>query len=232
METGVLARYARQTTLPEIGSAGQRLLGRASVAVVGVGGLGGPAALSLAAAGVGRIGLIDDDVVSLTNLQRQVLYDESSVGQPKVLAAARRLRALNGCVECLPRAVRLGADNVAELLAGYDIVVDGCDNYATRYLLDDWTAAQGIPYVYGAVAGFEGQVSVFNAGAAPRRYRDLYPEEPDGEPDRRIVGMTTAVVGAVQAHEVLKLVCGYGDSLAGRLWTVNLATMQSHVLDF
>lgn len=232
MQTATDSRYGRQTALPEIGAEGQRRLRAASVLVVGVGGLGGPAALSLAGAGVGRIGLVDDDRVSLTNLHRQILYDEASIGQPKALAAARRLKALNSEVEYCPHVERLTAENAAALLEGYDLVVDGCDNYATRYLLDELTAARRMPYVYGAVAGFEGQVSVFNAGSSPRCYRDLYPEMPGGVPNRRIVGMVTAVVGAVQAHEVVKLVCGYGDSLAGRLWTVNLATMQSFVLDF
>ncbi len=227
-------RYARQAALPEIGPEGQRRLREASVLVVGVGGLGGPAALSLAGAGVGRIGLVDDDVVSLTNLHRQVLYDETEAvaGMAKVQAAARRLLTLNSNVRCCPHKVRLTPDNADEILTGYDIVVDGCDNYATRYLIDEWTAKHRVPYVYGAVAGFEGQVSVFNAGFPPRRYRELYPTEPEGVPERRVVGMVTAVVGAVQAHEVLKLACGYGETLAGRLWTVNLLTMQSHVLDF
>ena len=225
-------RYSRQTALPEIGPDGQKLLRRARVLIVGAGGLGSPVSLYLAGAGVGTIGLIDDDVVSPSNLHRQVLYAEAQTGEPKVVHAADRLRALNSEVQTVAYRERLTPDNALRLLQQYDLVVDGCDNYSTRYLIDATTHRLGIPYVYGAVQGFEGQVSVFNHAAAPHRYTDLYPTPPATSPDRSIVGMTPAVVGGVMAHEVLKILCHYGEVLAGRLWTIDLRTMQSFTLAF
>lgn len=228
-------RYARQDMLPEIGEQGQEKLRRAAVLVVGTGGLGSPIALYLAGAGVGRIGLVDDDTVSVNNLHRQVLYTEHQVGQPKAERAAERIRALNSEVEVCAHPVRLSADNAAAVIAGYDIVVDACDNFATRYLLSDTCEALHKPYVYGAIQGFCGQVSVFCCGEHPKTYRDLYADE-EGmlrlpPPFKGVVGMTPAVVGSVEAHEVLKLICGYGEPLCGRLWTIDLRTMQSYVLD-
>ena len=170
-------RYDRQTMLPEIGPEGQERLRRARVLIVGAGGLGSPVSLYLAGAGVGRIGLVDDDRVGRSNLHRQVLYAEDEVGHPKALAAARRLRALNPDVEVEPHVCRLSAGNVRDLVGRYDVVVDACDNYATRYLLSDACVALGRPYVYGAVEGFCGQVAVFCRTAGSRTYRDLYPEE-------------------------------------------------------
>ena len=208
-------RYDRQTMLPEIGPEGQERLRRARVLIVGAGGLGSPVSLYLAGAGVGRIGLVDDDRVGRSNLHRQVLYAEDEVGQPKALAAARRLRALNPDVEVEPHVCRLSAGNVR--------------------LLSDACVALGRPYVYGAVEGFCGQVAVFCRTAGSRTYRDLYPEEDAAArqalASKGVVGMTPAVVGGVQAHEVLKLVCGYGDVLDGRLWTIDLRTMQSYVVE-
>ena len=204
-------RYARQTSLPEIGEAGQEKLRNAKVLIVGVGGLGSPIALYLAGAGVGTLGLVDDDQVSISNLQRQVLYAEADLGQPKPLCGARRVQGLNN-----------------------DIVVDGCDNFATRYLLNDVCNAWGKPYVYGAIQGFEGQVSVFCYGESAKNYRDLYPDEEGTllmpSPDKSVIGVTPAIVGSVEANEVLKLICGYGEPLAGKLWTIDLRTMQSYIL--
>lgn len=228
-------RYDRQIMLPEIGAEGQERLRRSRVLIVGAGGLGSPVSLYLAGAGLGHIGLVDDDCVGRTNLHRQVLYADSEVGLPKARMAAGRLKALNPDVEVEPYVCRLSAGNVHRLVADYDIVVDACDNYATRYLLNDACRNLGRPYVYGAVEGFCGQVSVFCRTAVSRTYRDLYPE--DGAAQRQamafkgVVGMTPAVVGSVQAHEVLKLVCGYGEVLDGRLWTIDLRTMQSYILD-
>lgn len=228
-------RYDRQTMLPEIGAEGQEHLRHARVLIVGAGGLGSPVSLYLAGAGVGHIGLVDDDCVGRSNLHRQVLYAEDEVGRPKALMAARRLRALNHEVEVEPYVCRLSADNVRGLVERYDIVVDACDNYATRYLLSDACMALGRPYVYGAIEGFCGQVAVFCRTAGSRTYRDLYPEEDAAAcqalASKGVVGMTPAVVGGVQAHEVLKLVCGYGDVLDGRLWTIDLRTMQSYVVE-
>ena len=221
-------RYHRQLLLPEIGLEGQQLLRRARVLLVGVGGLGSPIALYLTGAGVGTLGLVDDDVVSLTNLHRQVLYGDDQVGQSKALCAARRLSALNPHVTVEPHALRLTPENAEVIISRYDIVVDGCDNYATRYLIDDVCGRLGRPYVYGAVSGFEGQVSVFHAGPQPRAYRDLYPDMPPAPASRAIVGMTPGVVGSVMAHEVVKLVCGYASSLAGSLWCIDLRSLESY----
>lgn len=218
--------------LPEIGESGQKKLRAARVLLVGVGGLGAPISLYLAGAGVGRLGIVDDDVVSVSNLHRQVLYAEAEVGQPKALQAANRLRALNSEVEVVPYACRLTEENAECLIGDYDLVVDGCDNYATRYLIDDVARRQGKPYVYGAVSGYEGQAAVFNVGDSTRHYRDLYPDAPPAPTDRSLVGMTPAVVGGVLAHEVVKIICGYGPTLAGRLWTIDLRTLQSFTLDF
>ena len=223
-----LSRYSRQTGLDVIGTAGQEALRRTSVLIVGVGGLGSPIALYLAGAGIGRLGLVDDDVVSASNLHRQVLYGDDQVGQSKAFCAARRLSALNPHVTVEPHALRLTPENAEVIISRYDIVVDGCDNYATRYLIDDVCGRLGRPYVYGAVSGFEGQVSVFHAGPQPRAYRDLYPDMPPAPASRAIVGMTPGVVGSVMAHEVVKLVCGYASSLAGSLWCIDLRSLESY----
>lgn len=223
-----LSRYSRQIGLEAIGQAGQQALRRTSVLIVGVGGLGSPISLYLAGAGIGRLGLIDDDVVSTTNLHRQVLYSEEQVGQQKAVCAAQRLKALNPQVEVEAFAQRLTPENAEVIISSYDIVVDGCDNYATRYLIDDVCGRLGRPYVYGAVSGFEGQVSVFHAGPQPRGYRDLYPDMPPAPASRAIVGMTPGIVGSVMAHEVVKLVCGYASSLAGSLWCIDLRSLESY----
>lgn len=224
-------RYDRQISLPEIGEAGQERLRHAKVLIVGVGGLGSPIALYLAGAGVGTLGLVDDDKVSISNLQRQVLYAEADVGQPKPLCAARKVQGLNSDVKVEVYPFRLDMKNVGELIKEYDIVVDGCDNFATRYLLSDTCSALNKPYVYGAICGFEGQVSVFCWGKDAKTYRDLYPEEETRHmpsPDKSVIGVTPAIVGSVEANEVLKLICGYGESLAGKLWTIDLRTMQTY----
>lgn len=225
-------RYARQIGLPEIGPEGQEKLRKARVLLVGVGGLGAPISLYLAGAGIGCLGIVDDDVVSASNLHRQVLYSESQVGAPKVECAAERLQALNPEIEVKPYAVRLAEDNAEAILKDYDLVVDGCDNYATRYVIDDAARKLGKPYVYGAVSGYEGQVSVFGVGESPLHYRDLYPVSPQSPADKSVVGMSPAVVGGVMAHEVLKLVCGYGQLLSHRIWSVNLLTMDTFTLEF
>ena len=223
-------RYTRQTGLPEIGQEGQRRLRDAHILVVGAGGLGAPVSLYLAGAGVGHLGIADDDTVGISNLHRQILYTEAEVGLPKAGQAARRLRALNSDTEVTAYTCRLTADNAADIIDAYDLVIDCCDNYETRYLLSDITAAAGKPYIYGAIRGFEGQVAVFNAGPSPVKYRDLYPSQPPAPTDKSIVGMTAGVVGCMMAHEAMKLVCGYGPTLAGRLWTIDLRTMQSLTL--
>ena len=170
-----MERYSRQTMLPEIGEAGQLKLKAAKVLIVGVGGLGSPIALYLAGAGVGTIGLADDDEVSLSNLQRQILYTEEEVGDLKAICASMRISALNREIKVNACPGRLSKENARDLIGQYDIIVDGCDNFATRYLLSDVCSELGKPYVYGAICGFEGQVSVFNygEGTQPGRRRNV-----------------------------------------------------------
>ena len=211
-------RYDRQMILPEIGEEGQRKLKQAKVLIVGVGGLGSPIALYLAGAGVGCIGLVDDDVVSISNLQRQVLYSEKELGKPKAICAADP--------------TRLTEENAQEIISQYDIVVDGCDNFPTRYLINDICAKTGKVYVYGAICGFEGQVSVFHYGEEKKDYRDLYPDEEEMKrmppPPKGVMGITPAVTGSIEATEVLKIICGFGEVLSGKLWTIDLRTLQSN----
>lgn len=225
-------RYDRQTILPEIGEEGQKKLLDAKVLIVGVGGLGSPIALYLAGAGVGCIGLVDDDVVSISNLQRQVLYSEKELGKSKAVCAAERLSALNSEIKIQPYSTRLTGDNAFDIIGEYDMVVDGCDNFATRYLINDICIQQGKPYIYGAICGFEGQVSVFNFGKRKKSYRDLYPDEEEMKrmppPPKGVMGITPAVVGSIEATEVLKVIGGFGDVLVGELWTIDLRTLQSN----
>lgn len=225
-------RYDRQTILPEIGEEGQKKLLDAKVLIVGVGGLGSPIALYLAGAGVGCIGLVDDDVVSISNLQRQVLYSEKELGKSKAICAAERLSALNSEIKVQPYSTRLTGDNARDIIREYDMVVDGCDNFATRYLINDICIQQGKPYIYGAICGFEGQVSVFNFGKRKKSYRDLYPDEEEMKrmppPPKGVMGITPAVVGSIEATEVLKVIGGFGDVLVGELWTIDLRTLQSN----
>lgn len=228
-----MERYSRQILLPEIGEEGQARLQAAKVLIVGVGGLGSPIALYLAGAGVGTIGLVDDDVVSLSNLQRQVLYTEEELGDLKAVCAAMRLTTLNSGITVNACPGRLSPENARELISQYDIIVDGCDNFATRYLINDLCMELSKPYVYGAICGFEGQVSVFNQGTTPKNYRDLYPHEDEmlrmPPPPKGVMGVTPAVVGSIEATEVLKIICGFGEVLSGKLWTIDLRTLQSNI---
>ena len=221
-------RYARQLILPEIGEVGQGRLAAARVLVVGVGGLGSPIATYLAGAGVGVIGLVDDDCVSVSNLQRQVLYSEGEVGLSKVLCAKRRLLELNSSISVVAHECRLSVENARELIA------DGTDNFAARFLISDVCAELGRPYVYGAICGLEGQVAVLCRGRAT--YRTLFPDEEAtlsmGHPGKQVVGVTPAVVGSVEAAQVLQLICGYGEPLVDRLWTIDLSNMNCEVLRF
>ncbi len=234
-QTDTQERYARQLILPEIGEKGQQKLAEARVLIVGVGGLGSPIATYLAGAGVGTLGLVDDDVVSVTNLQRQVLYAQEWVGACKVLCAKERLQALNPTVKIQAYPVRLTPENAETILSKFDIVVDGCDNFATRYVIDETCERLRIPYVYGTIRELNGQVSVFHWGDRPYAFRDLFPQKEEmlnvPPPPKGVVGVTPGVVGTVEASEVLKLICGYGEPLSGKLWTVDLRTMESHLLE-
>ena len=210
-------RYARHLVLREIGGAGQQALKAASVLIVGAGGLGAPAALYLAAAGVGRIGLVDPDTVALSNLQRQILYEDVDVGRIKVEAAAERLTALNGHVAIEPLVVRLGPDNARELIRPYDLVLDGTDDFATRFTVNDACLAEKKPLVSGAIGRWTGQIGVF---AGRPCYRCFVPElPPDAETCASVgvIGALAGVIGAMMALEAIKLIANAGESLTGRL---------------
>lgn len=229
-------RYNRQMLLPELGEEGQEKLRKARVLLVGVGGLGSPIALYLTGAGVGTLGLVDDDVVSLHNLQRQVLYSEPELGEPKALCAARRLQALNGDIIIKPYRMRLTPENARDIMQEYDLVVDGCDNFATRFVINDTCAQLGIPYVYGAICGLEGQVAVFlHREGSHATYRTLHPDEEQTLhlplPPKAVLGVTPGIVGCAEASEVIKLICGYGQPLVDKLWTIDLRTLQTLIID-
>ena len=216
------ARYDRQLRLPKVGEAGQLKLLAARVALVGAGGLGSPAALYLAAAGVGTLSLFDDDVVTRSNLHRQVLHGEAQVGLPKVESARFALRARDARTEILAHAVRLDAHNAEDLLCGHDLVVDGADNFAARYAVAAACARLGIPHVYGAVADFEGQVSVFDPAGGGPCYACLFPQAPPADvapscAEAGVLGVLPGVVGLLQAVEAIKLILGLGTVLRGRL---------------
>lgn len=223
-----IERYARHIVLPEIGGAGQQALKAARVLVVGAGGLGAPVLHYLAAAGIGTLGVVDDDTVSLSNLQRQVIHGTPDIGRPKVESAADAVSRLNPHVAVIAHSDRLDAANIEAMLTGYSIVVDGCDNFSTRYLLADTTERLGITLVTGAVGRFDGSVTVlqpWKTGADGRQnpgYRDLFPDAPPPGvvpscAEAGIVGALTGVIGTLQAMEVVKLVTGAGEPLIGRL---------------
>jgi len=216
-------RYARQLRLPEVGAAGQRRLLGSRVLCIGAGGLGSPAALYLAAAGVGTLGIVDDDRVETSNLHRQVLHGTDRVGMPKVESADRTLTALNPDARVVQLPQRLVAGNAATILAGWDVVIDGSDNVATRYLVNDVALKLGTPVVHAAIHRFEGQLTVFAGGGRPC-YRCLFPEPPppDAAPscaEAGVLGVLPGVLGVLQATEALKLLLGLGAPLAGRLLT-------------
>jgi molybdopterin/thiamine biosynthesis adenylyltransferase/rhodanese-related sulfurtransferase/molybdopterin converting factor small subunit len=218
-------RYSRHVLIPEVGESGQLALRRSSALLIGAGGLGSPAALYLAAAGVGTLAVIDDDVVDRSNLQRQILHTDSGVGTPKVESARERLLALNPDIEVRTFRERLSSENGERLLAGYDVVVDGSDNFATRYLVNDVCVRFGIPNVHGSIYRFEGQVSVFWPGSPESPgpcYRCLYPEPPPPEfapscAEAGVLGVLPGVVGTLEAVEAMKLLLGVGEPLVGKL---------------
>lgn len=216
-------RYARHLRLPQIGVAGQRRLLAARVLCVGAGGLGSPASLYLAAAGVGTLGIVDADVVELSNLQRQVVHTSDRVGVPKVDSAGQTLRALNPDVRVTRIAARLGAANALAILADYDVIVDGSDNFATRYLINDAALRLRKPVIHAAIQRFEGQLTAFSADGAPC-YRCLFPRPPPAEAapscaEAGVLGVLPGVLGVLQATEAIKQVLGIGESLVGRLVT-------------
>jgi len=229
LEPAARERYSRHLLLPNVGEAGQLRLANSRVLLIGAGGLGSPSALYLAAAGVGTLRIADDDRVDLSNLQRQVLHDTPRVGWPKVRSAEQTLRALNPLVRIEAREERAGPDNIARLLEGVDVVLDGADNFATRYLLNAACVESGTPLVYGAVQRFEGQVSVFwpaQPGGAGPCYRCLFPEPPaPGDApncaEAGVLGVMPGLIGMMQATEVIKLLLGIGEPLVGRVLCVD-----------
>jgi len=223
-------RYRRHLSLPEMGVEGQSRLLESSVLLIGAGGLGCPLALYLAAAGVGRIGLVDDDVVDASNLQRQVLYRTSDVGRAKVEAAAERIEALNPDVHIDTYPLRLDSSNAMEIFADYDVIVDGTDNFPTRYLSNDACVLLGKPNVYGSIYRFEGQASVFDARSGPC-YRCLYPEPPPPGSvpsceEGGVLGVLPGMIAIIQATETVKLLTGVGTPLVGRLLAYDALAME------
>jgi molybdopterin/thiamine biosynthesis adenylyltransferase/rhodanese-related sulfurtransferase len=216
-------RYQRHLLLPEVDVEGQLKLLDAKVLLLGAGGLGSPAALYLAAAGVGTIGIIDMDIVDESNLQRQILHNVERIGDRKVDSAKKTLTLLNPDVNVVTYDVRLGADNVMDILAGYDVVVDGTDNFPTRFLVNDASVKLGIPVVHGSIFRFEGMVTVFDPKNGPT-YRDMVPEPPPAElapscSEAGVLGVLPGIVGSLQATEAIKSILGIGDPLVGRLLT-------------
>jgi adenylyltransferase/sulfurtransferase len=222
-------RYSRHLLIPEVGTLGQRRLRGARVLVLGAGGLGSPALLYLAAAGVGTIGIVDFDTVEMSNLQRQVVHTEQSIGTAKTASAAEAVARVNPGVRVIRHDVRLTRDTVLDVFAGYDVVLDGTDNFATRYLVNDACALLHMPYVWGSIFRFEGQVSVFWADHGPN-YRDLYPVPPPAGSvpscaEGGVLGVLCASVGSIMATETIKLICGIGTPLLGRLMIYNALDM-------
>lgn len=224
-----ISRYSRHLILPEIGMAGQQKLKAASVLLVGAGGLGSPLAMYLAAAGVGRLGLVDFDVVDASNLHRQLLHGTKDVGRSKLSSAYDRIKDLNPHVDVERHETLLSRDNALDLIGAYDLVADGTDNFPTRYLVNDASVLTGTPNVYASIYRFDGQVSVFGAPGGPC-YRCLYPEPPPPGlvpscAEGGVLGVLPGIVGTLQATEVIKQICGIGEPLVGRLLLVDALTM-------
>lgn len=234
LSSGELSRYARHLSLPEFGIEGQKRLKAASVLVVGAGGLGSPALLYLAAAGVGRIGIIDNDKVEESNLQRQILFRASDLGKEKATVAAQVLKELNPFVEVEPFSVRLSVENARDIIKSFDLVLDGSDNFATRFLVNDACVELGKPFVSGAIFKFSGQLSIFNGdlghGKRGATYRCVFPEAPPLESmpncsEAGVLGVVPGIIGTLQASEAIKYIVGLGESLVGRMLVLDLLSM-------
>jgi adenylyltransferase/sulfurtransferase len=229
-----LIRYSRHFLLPEVGEEGQAKLLQAKVLMIGAGGLGSPSAYYLAAAGVGTIGIIDNDVVDISNLQRQILHANDRVGMAKVESAKKTLEALNPDVKVVPYHAKLTSENIMEIIKDYDLVVDGCDNFPTRYLVNDACVLTGKPNVHGSIFQFEGQATVFYPGKGPC-YRCLYPEPPPAElapscAEAGVLGVLPGLIGVIEALEAVKIILGKGETLVGRLLHFNTLTMEINTL--
>ena len=224
-----LERYSRHLILKEIGVRGQKKLLAARVLVIGAGGLGSPAAMYLAAAGVGTIGIVDDDVVDLSNLQRQIIHGTGNVGMPKVESAAETVTSINPDVTVKPYHIRVSAGNIAELIAGYDVIVDAADNFSTKFLINDACVLAGKPYIYGGALRFEGQLMPYVPGRGPC-YRCIFRDMPAaGEvpscKEAGVLGAVVGVIGSMQAVEAVKLILGVGKPLTARLMTFDALAM-------
>lgn len=222
-------RYSRHLILPEVGLSGQKRLKAASVLCVGTGGLGSPALLYLAAAGVGRIGIVDFDVVDQSNLQRQIIHGSSWLGKSKIASAKDRIAEINPHCQVDLHNVAIAANNAIDLVQPYDLVIDGTDNFPTRYLLNDTCVILSKPYIYGSIYRFEGQASVFNYSGGPN-YRDLYPEPPPPGlvpscAEGGVLGVLPGIIGVIQATETIKIIVGQGTTLSGRLLIFNALNM-------
>ncbi|MEJ2882411.1 HesA/MoeB/ThiF family protein [Pedobacter sp. GR22-6] len=234
MEAAELKRYERQVILPELGLSGQLKLKKASVLIVGAGGLGCPVALYLAAAGVGCIGIVEHDVVEETNLQRQILFNITDLGKNKAEQAIRKLRLLNPYVNLKAYSLYLNQDNATKLISAYDLIIDASDNFPTRYLVNDTCLSLDKPLVFGSLFNFQGQVAVFNHLGSPD-YRSLYPEPPlaDEVPncgENGVIGTLPGIIGSYMANEAIKVICGFGDTLAGKLLLFNALDSSSIIL--
>lgn len=235
MDQETLARYSRQILMPEFGPSSQSALSRSRVLVVGAGGLGSPVISYLAAAGIGTIGIVDDDFVDVTNLHRQIIHEERSVGTAKVLSAQRWVHEHNSNVNVVVHRTRLNEMNGLAIAEDYDVLVDGSDNFATRYLVGDISAIQGKPLVWGSVFKFSGQTTVFWPGHGPT-YRDVFPEMPPAGAvpscaEAGVIGAVCATIGSMMALEVVKLIAGIGEPLVGRLLTFDGLTQRWRELD-
>lgn len=229
-----LIRYSRHFLLPEVGEDGQAKLLQAKVLMVGAGGLGSPSAYYLAAAGVGTLGIIDNDVVDISNLQRQILHANDRVGTPKVESAKKTLEGLNPDIKVIPYQAKLTSENIMDIIKDYDLVVDGCDNFPTRYLVNDACVLTGKPNVHGSIFQFEGQATVFYPGKGPC-YRCLYPEPPPAEmapscAEAGVLGVLPGLIGVIEALEAIKIILGKGETLVGRLLHFNTLTMEINTL--
>src|SRR5215204_3223319 len=230
-------RYHRQIILPEFGEEGQQKLLKARVLVIGAGGLGCPALQYLAAAGVGTLGIVDDDVVALNNLHRQVLYSVNDIGLSKAKRAAHILQQLNPDIKIISYNQRLATQNALTLIDDYDIIIDGTDNFSTRYMINDACVLLNKPLVYGAISQFEGQVSVFkNKNENNVNYRDIFPDPPkDGEvlncAEAGVLGILPGIIGTMMANETIKLITGIGEALIDQLFTYNALNNQVYILN-
>jgi molybdopterin/thiamine biosynthesis adenylyltransferase len=227
-------RYSRHIMLPEIGESGQKKLLEAKVLVVGLGGLGSAASYYLAAAGVGHLGIVDSDTVEISNLQRQILHSVASIGMPKTISAQKTIAALNPDVEIVTYQERLTPENAIDIVRNYDIIVDGCDNLPTRYVMNDACYMKNKPYVHGSIFQFEGRATVFLPGGGPC-YRCLYPAPPEdmlpGPQDIGLLGVLPGVIGVIEATEAIKLILGIGRTLEGHLLVYDALNMEFQELD-